>query len=138
MIEPDLRLRAVVPAPLKLTYEALTDPAALRVWLAEHAEVELPGTLPAGARADTSVDGIIDIDVVPNAVYVARPAGVQPESTSEVFRLDARDVEAERVAVRFGRASVANILVLDGLRPGDRILTSDVSQWAGFDRIRLE
>ena len=44
MTEPDLRLRAVVPAPLKVTYEALTDPAALRVWLAEHAAVDLPGT----------------------------------------------------------------------------------------------
>lgn len=43
MTEPDLRLRAVVPASLTVTYEALTDPAALRVWLAEHAEVELPG-----------------------------------------------------------------------------------------------
>ena len=43
MTEPDLRLRAVVPAPLKVVYEALTDPAALRVWLAEHAEVDLPG-----------------------------------------------------------------------------------------------
>jgi uncharacterized protein YndB with AHSA1/START domain len=43
MIEPDLRLRAVVPAPPKDVYEALTDPAALRVWLAEHANVELPG-----------------------------------------------------------------------------------------------
>lgn len=43
MTEPDLRLRAVVPAPLKVTYEALTDPAALRVWLAEHADVDLPG-----------------------------------------------------------------------------------------------
>jgi uncharacterized protein YndB with AHSA1/START domain len=43
MIEPDLRLRAVVPAAPKIVYEALTDPAALRVWLAEHAEVELPG-----------------------------------------------------------------------------------------------
>jgi uncharacterized protein YndB with AHSA1/START domain len=42
MTEPDLRLRAVVPAPLKVTYEALTDPAALRVWLTEHAEVDLP------------------------------------------------------------------------------------------------
>lgn len=42
MTEPDLRLRAVVPAPLKVAYEALTDPAALRVWLAEHAAVELP------------------------------------------------------------------------------------------------
>ncbi|SDW77049.1 Uncharacterized conserved protein YndB, AHSA1/START domain [Amycolatopsis xylanica] len=43
MTEPDLRLTAIVPAPLKVTYEALTDPAALRVWLAEHAEVDLPG-----------------------------------------------------------------------------------------------
>ena len=43
MPEPDLRLRAVVPAPLKVTYEALTDPPALRVWLAEHADVDLPG-----------------------------------------------------------------------------------------------
>lgn len=57
MTEPDLRLRAVVPASLKVTYEALTDPAALRVWLAEHADVDLPGKYefwgrytPDGAR----------------------------------------------------------------------------------------
>jgi len=43
MTEPDLRLSAVVPAPLKVVYEALTDPAALRVWLAEYADVDLPG-----------------------------------------------------------------------------------------------
>jgi uncharacterized protein YndB with AHSA1/START domain len=43
MTEADLRLRAVVPAPLKVAYEALTDPAALRVWLAEYADVDLPG-----------------------------------------------------------------------------------------------
>jgi uncharacterized protein YndB with AHSA1/START domain len=42
MIEPDLRLRAVVSAPPTTVYEALTDPAALRVWLAEYADVELP------------------------------------------------------------------------------------------------
>jgi uncharacterized protein YndB with AHSA1/START domain len=42
MIEPDLRLRAVIAAPPETVYVALTDPAALRVWLAEHAEVELP------------------------------------------------------------------------------------------------
>ena len=47
MTEPDsqfdLRIRAVVAAAPKVVYEALTDPAALRVWLAEHAEVDLPG-----------------------------------------------------------------------------------------------
>jgi uncharacterized protein YndB with AHSA1/START domain len=41
MTEPDLRLRAVVPAAPKVVYEALTDPAALRVWLAEHADAAL-------------------------------------------------------------------------------------------------
>ena len=43
MTEPnDLRLRAAVAAPPEAVYAALTDAAALRVWLAEHAEVALP------------------------------------------------------------------------------------------------
>lgn len=37
-----LRLRARVDAPLETVRRALTDAAALRVWLAEHAEVDLP------------------------------------------------------------------------------------------------
>jgi uncharacterized protein YndB with AHSA1/START domain len=32
-----------IAAPLSEVHRALTDPAALRVWLAEHAEVDLPG-----------------------------------------------------------------------------------------------
>ncbi|MGE3288376.1 MAG: SRPBCC domain-containing protein [Pseudonocardia sp.] len=62
MTEPDLRLRAAVPAPLAVVYEALTDPAALRVWLTEHAEVDLPGryefwgrSTPDGAEAHQRV-----------------------------------------------------------------------------------
>src|ERR1700751_982040 len=50
MTEPDLRLSAVVPAPPKVAYEALTDPAALRVGLAEHAHVDLPGTYEFWSR----------------------------------------------------------------------------------------
>ena len=43
MNEADLRLRVAVAARPETVFQALTDPAALRVWLAEHAEVELPG-----------------------------------------------------------------------------------------------
>ncbi|MEV0198367.1 SRPBCC family protein [Nonomuraea sp. NPDC050691] len=42
MTEP-MTLRARVQAPVKEVRHALTDPAAMRIWLAEHAEVELPG-----------------------------------------------------------------------------------------------
>ena len=38
----ELRLCAVMPAPPEAVHAALTDAAALRVWLAEHAEVALP------------------------------------------------------------------------------------------------
>ncbi|GAA5058832.1 uncharacterized protein YndB with AHSA1/START domain [Thermocatellispora tengchongensis] len=41
MTEP-MTLRARLDAPLKAAYHALTDPGEMRVWLAEHAEVELP------------------------------------------------------------------------------------------------
>ncbi|MGW0193600.1 SRPBCC family protein [Nonomuraea sp. NPDC003201] len=41
MTEP-MTLRARIQAPVKDVRHALTDPAALRIWLAEHAEVELP------------------------------------------------------------------------------------------------
>lgn len=34
--------RIRIAAPLRAVHRALTDPAALRVWLAEHAEVDLP------------------------------------------------------------------------------------------------
>lgn len=37
-----LRLRARVDAPLETVRRALTDAEALRTWLAEHAEVDLP------------------------------------------------------------------------------------------------
>ncbi|GAA2400761.1 SRPBCC domain-containing protein [Nonomuraea africana] len=42
MTEPMI-LRVRVAAPAKEVWHALTDPAALRTWLAEHAEVDLPG-----------------------------------------------------------------------------------------------
>lgn len=41
MSEP-MKLRARVAAPADAVWEALTDPKALRVWFAEHAEVNLP------------------------------------------------------------------------------------------------
>ena len=43
MTQPnEMRLRAVLPAPPEAVYAALTDAAALRLWLAEYAEVALP------------------------------------------------------------------------------------------------
>jgi HlyD family secretion protein len=41
------------------------------------------------------------------------------------------------VQVRLGRTSVNAVEVLDGLRTGDRVVLSDMSQWDAHQRIRL-
>jgi hypothetical protein len=98
-------------------------------------EVDFDDPLPAAARADLSVDGTIAIETLKNVRYVGRPVGIQPDSTSTVFRLKPGSDVAERVKVRFGKASVNRIVVLDGLEPGDVIALADTTQWAGKDRL---
>lgn len=100
-------------------------------------DVDLEGTLPPGARPDLSVDGTIEIERLPDVLYVGRPAFGQPESDVRLFKLDPEGDSAQRVPVRLGRASVNLIEVQQGLNPGDKIILSDTSQWDEYDRLRL-
>lgn len=101
-------------------------------------EVALEGKLPAGARADLSVDGTIEIERLDDVLYVGRPGYGQPESTVGLFRLDPDGVHATRVSVKLGRASVSTIEVVQGLQSGDKVIISDMSQWDQVDRVRLK
>jgi len=101
-------------------------------------DVALTGELPKGARPDLSIDGTIELERLADVVYVGRPAFGQEHSTVGVFKLVADDDTARRMPVKFGRASVNTIEVLDGLQPGDRVVLSDMSQWDAHDRVRLK
>jgi HlyD family secretion protein len=100
-------------------------------------DVKLEGALPPGARPDLSVDGTIELEHLDNVVYVGRPATGQPNSTISLFRLGPDGREASRVAVKLGRSSVSVIEVVEGLRPGDKVILSDMSQWDAQERVRL-
>jgi HlyD family secretion protein len=101
-------------------------------------DVALEGTLPQGARPDLSVDGTIDLEKMQDVLYVGRPAFGQEQSTVGMFRLEPDGVNAVRVQVKVGRSSVNTIEILQGLKPGDQVILSDMSRWDSFDRIRLE
>jgi len=100
-------------------------------------DVKLEGPLPLGARPDLSVEGIIEIENLKDVVYMGRPAFGQPNSTVGIFKLDEAGDGASRVQVKLGRSSVNSIEVLEGLKPGDRVVLSDMSTWDAFNRIRL-
>jgi HlyD family secretion protein len=100
-------------------------------------DVKLEGPLPLGARPDLSVEGTIEIENLKDVVYVGRPAFGQPNSTVGIFKLDEEGNGAARVQVRLGRSSVNTVEILEGLKPGDRVVLSDMSTWDAFNRIRL-
>jgi len=96
------------------------------------------GALPQGARADLSVEGTVTIENLQNILFVTLPVHAEPESTAGVFKLTSDGDEASRAQVKFGRASVNTIEVLEGLREGDQVIVSDMSAWDGVDRVRLK
>lgn len=100
--------------------------------------VSLEGELPAGARGDQTVDGRIRIDRLEDAVHVERPAHAEARSTAGVFVLSEDGETAVRRRVRFGRASVDRIQVVEGLQPGDRVVVADMSRWRGESRLAIE
>jgi HlyD family secretion protein len=100
-------------------------------------DVALTGALPPGARPDLSVDGTVDLERLENVVYVGRPSSGQPNTTVTLFRVDADGKTATRTTVKLGRASVNSIEILDGLKPGDKVILSDMTSMESHNKIRL-
>jgi len=100
--------------------------------------VKLDGALPKGSSPDRNLDGTIEIERLSDAIYVGRPVFAQPDSTTEIFKLDPDGKGSSLVQVQLGRASVNSVEILSGLQPGDKVVLSDMSTWNGFSHIRLE
>jgi HlyD family secretion protein len=101
-------------------------------------DVELGDKLPPGARPDLSVDGTIEIERLPDVLYVGRPAFGQSDSEVRLFRLDGTSDVASRVPVQLGKSSVNLIEVVKGLNVGDKVILSDTSAFDQNDRVRLK
>jgi HlyD family secretion protein len=101
-------------------------------------EIALQGELPKGARADLSVDGVIELERLDNVLSIKRPAYGQPESTIGIFKMDGSGNTAIRQSVKLGRASVSTIEVQQGLKPGDVVIVSDMSRFDNVNKVRIQ
>ena len=114
------------------------DPSVQNGTVTVDVSVDKPFPPGSGARADLSVDGTIELENLKDVLYVGRPVNGQADSTIGIFKLVGDGSEAVRVNVKLGRSSVNMIEIRDGLKVGDKVILSDMSQWDAFDRIRLK
>lgn len=93
--------------------------------------------LPLGARPQLSVDGRVEIERLPDVLFVGKPVYGQSNSQVSLFRVTDDGAYADRVFVKLGLASVNLIEVIEGLKEGDTVILSDMSKWDSVDRVRL-
>jgi beta-lactamase regulating signal transducer with metallopeptidase domain len=101
-------------------------------------DIALDAALREGVSADLAIDGTIDIEKLEDVLYVGRPIHSTPNTSISLFKIISDGTGAARVNVKFGRASVQTIEVLDGLKAGDKIILSDMSTWDKVDQIHLK
>jgi HlyD family secretion protein len=112
------------------------DPAAVNGTVT--VDIALDAPPPRGARPDLSVDGTITLEHLENVLHVGRPVSGQADSLVGLFKLVDGGSRAVRVQVKLGRTSVSNVEVKEGLQEGDEIILSDMSQYDGYEQVRLK
>jgi HlyD family secretion protein len=100
-------------------------------------DVDLQGALPPGSRPQLPIEGSIYLSRLPDTLYVGKPSYVKTNALISVYKLDTAGRYAARVTIKAGKLSVNYLQVLQGLRAGDRIITSDIGEWQDKERILI-
>jgi HlyD family secretion protein len=128
----EIDLRSVI-IPGRVTSK---DPSAVEGTI--KVTVQLIGDLPKDAIPSLSVDGTIELFMLPSVLKMQRPAFGQENSKVKLFRMEPDDIHAVAVTVELGQTSVTEVEIRGGLRAGDRVIVSDTSQLGdNAERIRL-
>jgi HlyD family secretion protein len=101
-------------------------------------EVAILDSLPAGTRAQQTIDGQITIENLKNVMYVGRPSYGTAPGTVGLWVLSPDEKEATLVSVELGSASVNQVVVRKGLALGQKVIISDMSQYEEATRITIK
>jgi HlyD family secretion protein len=101
------------------------------------AEVALTRPLPSGVVAGMNVGALVNVGEAKDVVFFERPFDAKPDTEATIFLLDSSSAYAKRVPVKYGRLSGSLLEIVSGLSPGDRVIVTDMSAYAQFDRVRL-
>lgn len=100
-------------------------------------DIELTSAAPKEARPDLTVDGVIEISRIKNALFVKRPMFSQSGSSADVYVLANDGSSAIKQEVSFGQMSTKYIEIKTGISAGQSIIVSDGTKWQQHQQIRL-
>ena len=93
---------------------------------------------PVGLRRGQTMQVRLTLGDNSDAVLIPNGSFYQETGGNWVFVVSADGTEAVKRPVRLGRRNTDFIEVLDGLEPGERVITSPYTSYVGMDRLTLD
>ncbi|HLY07159.1 MAG TPA: efflux RND transporter periplasmic adaptor subunit [Rhizomicrobium sp.] len=96
------------------------------------------GTPPSGIHTGQAVDMKLELGGAARAVMLPNGPFYQDTGGNWVFVLSPDGRDATRRTVRLGRRNPQYVEVLDGLKPGERVIVSGYEAFSKMDRVEFE
>ena len=100
------------------------------------ADAVIEGELTSNARPSLSISAKVFIEHKENALFIEQQSGFRPNSKQAVFKL-LDDSLLQKTNITFGQLSLNKLLIMDGLKPGDQVVSSETDQYRKFDQLSI-
>ncbi|WP_375277177.1 efflux RND transporter periplasmic adaptor subunit [Alteromonas australica] len=100
-------------------------------------DIDLIGQAPKEARPELTVEGVIEIARMTEALFVKRPMFAKSHEKGFVYVLEVEGNTATKQQVEFGKSSTSHIEIISGLNEGQQIIVSDVSSYEQHQQINI-
>lgn len=90
-------------------------------------EVSLPQNLPASARPQLNVDGVVIAETLKKVTYIKRPANAKASTQVALYRIAENGQDAKLHQLKLGRQAGRYIEVTSGAKANDEFIISDLS-----------
>lgn len=100
-------------------------------------DVELTSENLPTLRPDQTINGRIELERIPDVIHIPRPPNVRRADQEITLFVADGEAAARRRTVHIGRLSTSRAEVIEGLKPGERIILADMSDHESLESIRI-
>ncbi len=100
--------------------------------------VEMVGEVPEGIRRGQTLSIRLQLSEEKNAIQIPRGSFFQTTGGNWIFVLNEDGTEAERRQIRIGNQTPRHYEVLEGLRPGERVIFSSYDGYEDKDKLVIK
>ena len=101
-------------------------------------DMEFDGEEPKGIRRGQTLQIVLSLSDETQAIVVPRGAFFQQTGGNWIFKVSENGKTAYRIPIQLGRQSIDQYEVLEGLNPGDKVITSSYENFGNIQELVLK